>query len=176
MAFKFPHHLRIFNINIICAFVSYVVFTTKQRSSSINSETSNAVDLHWPLLRSLISLIVNNMVNTGRLINLNTLSNNLIVIISLVNHIFSVTSWPFFALTQSSIARRLNSQMVSLPSPHARTGRLSATEAESAIAIYRTNCAAHTPYCIRKPPYIRHYLVNLPRIYIFTFARVFATV
>ena len=91
MAFKVPHHLRIFNTNIHCAFVSSVVFTTKHR---INIG-----------LRSTISLIVNNMVNAGRLVNLNTLSNNLIVIISVVNHIFFVTSWPFFALTQSSIAQ-----------------------------------------------------------------------
>ena len=66
-------------------------------------------------LRCTISLIVNNMVNTERLVNLNTLSSNLIVIISVVNHTVFVTSWPFFTQTQSSIARRLNSQMVSLP-------------------------------------------------------------
>ena len=48
LAFKVPHHFRIFNINNHCAFVSSVVFTTKHRSSSINSETSNVVGLNWP--------------------------------------------------------------------------------------------------------------------------------
>ena len=37
----------VFNINIHCAFVSCVVFTTKHRSSSVSGETSNAV--YWTL-------------------------------------------------------------------------------------------------------------------------------
>ena len=85
MAFKVPHHLRICNVNSQCS----VVFTTKHRSSSINSDTSNAVCLHWPV-QPPICLITNNMVYTGRLVNLNTLSNNLIVTIYVVNHILFV--------------------------------------------------------------------------------------
>ena len=48
MAFKVPHNLILFNINIHSAFVSSVAFTTKHRSSTVNSETSNDVGLHWP--------------------------------------------------------------------------------------------------------------------------------
>ena len=80
MAFKVPHNLRICTINIHCAFVSSVVFTTKHRSSSINSETSNTVrsTLAFAVPTSTISLIVNNMmVNIGRLVNLNTLSKKI---------------------------------------------------------------------------------------------------
>ena len=38
------------------------------------------------------SLIVNNIVNTGRLVNLNTLGNNATVIIYVVNHTFFLMS------------------------------------------------------------------------------------
>ena len=77
MAFKVPHHLRICTINIHCAFVSSVVFITKHRSNRINSEMSNTVRPTLAFAVPTISLSVNNMmVNIGRLVNLNTLSNN----------------------------------------------------------------------------------------------------
>ena len=59
--------------------------------------------------------------------------------------------------------------------PHKRPRMLTNTYEYLAIILRSLRLVAN---CIRKPnsPYISHYLANLPRIYFFTFARIFATV